>query len=217
MAVVRVRQHVNPLSHKYQTPVELPDWASIYVGLHRPLHIDIGSGKGQFLLQMAAQHPNWNFLGLDIRQPVVDYALRQRNRVGHDNLHFVFCNVNVSLRSLLESWPQNFLQQVSIQFPDPWFKKRHQKRRVLQPELVSILAAWLPPGGGVVIQSDVEEVAEAMSDRLAENPAFRRTDSHWLAVSPFTAQTERERVTLGKGQPVYRAQFLRQSDSDQPK
>ena len=210
MAIVRVRQHVNPLSQKYQTVVEPPDWSRIYADPGRSLHLDIGCGKGQFLLQMAAAQPDWNFLGLEIRQPVVEMALRSRDQAGLTNLHFVFCNANLSLQSLLAGWPQSPLQRVSIQFPDPWFKKRHQKRRVVQPELVTQLAQYLPSQGEVVLQSDVEEVAVEMGDRFSEHPAFARLSPDWLPQSPFPAATERELLTLEKGLPVYRAVFRRQ-------
>ena len=210
MAVVRVRQHVNPLSDRYQAPVEAPAWETVFASPQQPLHIDIGCGKGVFALQMAQLQPEWNFLGLEIRKPVVESAQKRQQETGLSNLHFMYCNVNISLRALLESWGnQNPLRQVSIQFPDPWFKKRHQKRRVLQPELVSTLAEFLPSGGRLIVQSDVEEVAVDMCDRIAENPHFLRSSPAWLPTSPFPAQTDRERVTLEQGLPVHRAIFTR--------
>lgn len=209
MAAVRVRQHVNPLSDKYHTQIGEIDWAAIFANPTQPLHIDIGCAKGYFVNQMATLQPDWNFLGLEIRAPLVDYALQQRDRTGFPNLHFLFCNANTSLADLLKTLPPDTLQQVSIQFPDPWFKKRHQKRRVVQPELVQALAEYLPVGGRVVLQSDVEEVAVEMCDRCAENAAFQRTSPDWLADSPFPAQTDREILTLGKGLPVFRAIFLK--------
>ncbi|MGF1567976.1 MAG: tRNA (guanosine(46)-N7)-methyltransferase TrmB [Nodosilinea sp.] len=210
MAVVRVRQHVNPLSEKYQAPVELPAWEALYARPQRPLHIDMGCGKGVFLLQMARLQPEWNFLGLEIRRPVVEQAQKRQREAGLTNLHLMFCNVNISFRQLIASWGDaNPLRQVSIQFPDPWFKLRHQKRRVLQPELVADLAEFLPPGGRVVIQSDVAAVAVEMAERLGEHPSFCRQGVGWWAESPFPAQTDRERVTLEKGLPVYRTVFER--------
>ncbi|MBU6228277.1 MAG: tRNA (guanosine(46)-N7)-methyltransferase TrmB [Cyanobacteria bacterium REEB459] len=210
MAIIRVRQHVNPLGEKYQRPVQPPPWAAIYGELHQPLHVDIGCGKGIFLLQMAALYPNWNFLGLEIRQPLVDQALGRGPRAGLTNLHFLFCNANLAFRSLMASWPSpQPLRRVSIQFPDPWFKQRHHKRRVLQPALVEDLATFLPAGGEVVIQSDVEAVARHMRDRLVEFPGFTPSSPGWLAESPFPAQTDRERVTLEQGLTVYRARFIR--------
>lgn len=149
MAVVRVRQHVNPLSEKYQIPVVMPDWSQVYAQPSQPLHLDIGCGKGIFVMQMAELQPDWNFLGMEIRKPVVDQAQQRLAELGLTNLHIMYGNANISLRALMESWgPNHPLQQVSIQFPDPWFKKRHQKRRVLQPSLVNELAEFLPSGGG---------------------------------------------------------------------
>ncbi|MEB3288738.1 MAG: tRNA (guanosine(46)-N7)-methyltransferase TrmB [Leptolyngbya sp.] len=210
MAVVRVRQHVNPLSEKYQIPIALPDWNQVFAQPQRPLHIDIGSAKGVFAMEMARLQPEWNFLGLEIRKPLVEQAQRHKEELGLTNLHLMFCNANLSFRPLMESWGEaNPLQQISIQFPDPWFKKRHQKRRVLQPALVNDLAHFLPVGGRVVIQSDVEDLALDMVERLGEHPHLARTAPDWLPESPFPAQTDRERVTLAQGLPVYRAVFTR--------
>lgn len=205
---VRVRQHVNPLSHKYQTRVGTLDWSKIYQFSEQPLHLDIGCAKGHFVSQMAELQPEWNFLGLEIRAPLVEQALKQRDRAGLTNLHFLFCNANTSLVELLETLPPATLRQVSIQFPDPWFKKRHQKRRVVQPDLVQALAQFLPTGGRVVLQSDIESVAREMCDRFDENPSFRRTAGDWLAESPFPTQTDRETLTLDKGLPVFRAIYV---------
>ncbi|MDJ0707038.1 MAG: tRNA (guanosine(46)-N7)-methyltransferase TrmB [Leptolyngbyaceae cyanobacterium MO_188.B28] len=212
MAVIRVRQHVNPLSQKYQRPIEPPDWSQVYGNLDQPLHLDIGCGKGHFLLQMAQLQPEWNFLGLEIREPLVHQALERRDQLALANLHYLFGNANISLESLFKGWPTHRLQRVSIQFPDPWFKKRHRKRRVVQSELVTELARLMPSAGTVILQSDVEEVARAMCDRFQENPAFARSSPDWLADSPLPAMTDREKVTLGQGKPVYRAVFKREGN-----
>jgi len=209
VATVRVRQHVNPLSDKYQQPAPVPVWEKLYADLAQPLHLDIGCARGQFVLEMAQQFPRWNFLGLEIREPLVVQANKLREEARLTNLHYLSCNANNSLRSLLQSLPAGALQRVSIQFPDPWFKKRHQKRRVVQPELVAGLAEFLIPGGTVFLQSDVEAVAIEMCDRFNEHPAFARQNQDWLAENPMQIQTERERSTLERGEPVYRAVFER--------
>ena len=208
----RVRQHVNPLSNKYAEPAIAPEWSEVFADLQRPLHLDIGCAKGDFVREMARLVPDWNFLGLEIREPLVERALMKRDRDDQRNLHFVFCNANNSLETLLSSWPGGCpLQRVSIQFPDPWFKKRHQKRRVVQPELVEQLVKLMPVGAWVWLQSDIEEVSVEMCDRFDENSAFMRIGDGWLAESPFPALTDRERVTsVEKGLPVYRAKYVRQ-------
>ncbi len=209
MSVVRVREHVNPLSKKYQTPASPPAWQKIYALPDQPLHLDIGCGKGRFLLELAQRQPEWNFLGLEIREPLVDQANQWRNKLGLVNLYYLFCNANNSLRPILNSLPTGTLQRVTIQFPDPWFKRKHQKRRVVQPELINDLASVLPSGGVVFLQSDVEEVAVEMGNRFSENPAFTRQSDHWLPENPMPIPTERELSTLKRGRPVYRMLFVR--------
>lgn len=206
MAAVRVRQHVNPLSQKYLTPVTPPDWGKVYAD-PMPLHLDIGCAKGRFLLRMATLEPNWNFLGLEIREPLVLEANNWRDELGLTNLHYLFCNVNNSLSSLLSSLPDRTLQRVTIQFPDPWFKKRHTKRRIVQPQLVEELATYLTPGGIVFLQSDIEAVAAQMRDRFLDHPAFQTQGETWLTQNPLPVSTEREESTLSRGEPVYRALF----------
>ncbi|MEO1621622.1 MAG: tRNA (guanosine(46)-N7)-methyltransferase TrmB [Cyanobacteria bacterium J06632_3] len=208
----RVRQHVNPLSSKYANPADAPDWSPVFAEPMQPLHLDIGCAKGDFVREMAQALPGWNFLGLEIREPLVERSLIRRDRDQQKNLHFIFCNANNSLKPILETYPGK-LQRVSIQFPDPWFKKRHQKRRVVQPALVATLAELMPAGGMVWLQSDIEEVCVEMCDRFdefkADRISFERVGlgSTWLTESPFPAQTDRERVTQEKGLPVYRAQY----------
>ncbi len=209
MAVVRVRNHVNPLSKKYQTPANPLNWEKIYAAPTQPLHLDIGCGKGRFLLNLATLEPNWNFLGLEIREPLVEEANTWQNQLGLTNLHYLFCNVNNSLNSLLSSLPVGTLQRVTIQFPDPWFKTRHAKRRLVQPQLVAELASYLTVGGVVFIQSDIEALAVEMCDRFNSNPAFERQGKEWLTENPLPVPTERETSTLSRGEPVYRALFVR--------
>ena len=215
----RVRQHVNPFNIRYSTPVTPPRWAEVFARPHQPLHIDIGCAKGYFIRDMAQVCPDWNFLGLEIREPLVEQCLKHYDQLGLTNAHVLFCNANNSLRPLLASLPQP-PQRVSIQFPDPWFKKRHQKRRVVQPQLVTDLAEFMPAGAWVWLQSDVETVAQDMVEVFGANPHFQRsfdpphaappeTTGPWLAHNPLAAQTDRERVTLTQGKPVYRALFIR--------
>lgn len=186
-----------------------PVWEKIYTELSQPLHLDIGCGRGYFLLTMSQQEPDWNYLGLEIREPLVVQANLLRTEMGLTNVHYLFCNINNSLRGLLASLPTNSLQRVTIQFPDPWFKKRHQKRRMIQPAVVEILSDYLVPGGIVFVQSDVEAVATEICEQFACHSAFERQNNGWLTTNPFTVPTERERSTLERGEPVYRSLFIK--------
>ena len=81
----RVRQHVNPFNICYGTPVTPPVWADVFSQPTQPLHIDIGCAKGYFICDMAQVCPDWNFLGLEIREPLVEQCLNQRDRLGLKN------------------------------------------------------------------------------------------------------------------------------------
>lgn len=208
MSVIRVRQHVNPLSSKYQSSAIAPDWTEIYDHPTQPLHLDIGCARGQFLIELAQAQPERNFLGVEIREPLVLRANADREALGLRNLHFLFCNINVSLANLLAP---NALDSATIQFPDPWFKKRHQKRRVAQPELIQTLSTQIRPGGYLFVQSDVLAIAEHLYTEINAHPAFQPSpDSNpWMNHNPLAIATEREQFTLSQGRPVYRAWFTR--------
>ncbi|MEM9218846.1 MAG: tRNA (guanosine(46)-N7)-methyltransferase TrmB [Cyanobacteria bacterium P01_F01_bin.150] len=214
MESVRVRQHVNPLGIKYRDPVNLPDWSKLFVDMNQPFHLDIGSARGQFLLGMAQDYPDWNFLGAEIREPLVNFANGLRDELSLTNLFFIFCNANSSIEKLLSSLPQNALQRVTIQFPDPWFKRRHRKRRVVQPELVEAIAQHLAPGGVLFLQSDIESVAVDMRDRFLEHKSFEPQwdqAKNWYSTPIFPIATEREIMTKQKGQSIYRCLFIRRA------
>ena len=204
---IRIRQHVNPLARKFQQPLQVPNWQEVYSVIDRPWHLDIGCARGKFLLDMAQLNPEVNFLGIEIRQQLVDLANQTKAELGLTNLHYLFGNINSSASVLLSSLPGN-MQTISIQFPDPWFKKKHNKRRVVQPDLVTALVDRASDGGKIFIQSDIEEVAREMRDRFAASPLLvRQHTTAWLETNPLPVATERELYVLAQSLPVYRAWF----------
>jgi len=211
-----VRQHVNPLSRFFQQPLLLPPPAELFDEPTRPLHLDIGCARGRFLLALAQQQPQRNHLGVEIRRALVAAAEADRQALGLGNLHYLFCNANISLEAWLSALPAGQLELVSIQFPDPWFKKKHHKRRVLQPALLLALAAGLAHGKQLFVQSDVPAVIEPMLAVIDASGCFERcveqgstsTDG-WLSDNPLPLPTERERYVLEQGLPVYRMLYRR--------
>lgn len=211
---IRIRQHVNPLARKFQQPITAPNWQEVFDDIQRDLHLDIGCARGAFLMEMAQKHPETNFLGIEIRQPLVVSANQLRNELDLTNLHYLFGNMNSSAKVLLQSLPSNTLKTISIQFPDPWFKKRHNKRRVVQNKLVKILVDYLSEGGKVFLQSDIEEVAIEMRDRFASNHLLiQQHQATWLDNNPLTVATERELYVLEQNLPVYRVMFYKSSSN----
>ena len=207
---IRIRQHVNPLARKFQAPMPIPNWQEIYQN-EQFIHLDIGCARGRFLLSMAEVNPEINYLGIEIREPLVESANKDRDSLGLTNLHYLFGNMNSSAEVLLKSLPINSLKTISVQFPDPWFKKKHNKRRVIQPDLVEILVDYLADGGEVFLQSDIKEVAIEMRDRfIADSRLVRQHEAEWLAINPLPVPTERELYVLKQNLPVYRV-LLRKS------
>ena len=214
-----VRQHVNPLSRFYQQPRPLPPPAELFAQGDRPLHLDIGCARGRFLLALAPQEPLWNHLGVEIRRPLVDAAEADRLALQLGNLHYLFCNANVSLQSWLTALPAGLLQRVTIQFPDPWFKKKHHKRRVLQPELLLAIAAALDEGFALFVQSDVLAVIEPMIAVIEASGCFERphVDARpWRLDNPLPVPTEREQHVLAQQLPVYRVLYRRNAQPPPP-
>ncbi len=206
----RVREHVNPLARKYSFAIVPPVWTEIYTDWSKPLSLDIGSARGRYILQMAQLKPDWNFLGLEIREPLVDRCNEVCDELGLTNLHYIFCNANVSLAGLLT---KNSLHEVTVQFPDPWFKRRQQKRRTVQPELVATLAELLVPNAPVFLQSDILEVAEDMRQHFENNDNFINLAGKGNfaddTIFPEHILTERESSVLSQGLPIYRVYLKR--------
>ncbi len=212
MPKTRIRQHVNPLRRKFQHQITPPDWNEVYSQPNLPLHLDIGCARGEFLLQMAQLQTDTNFLGIEIRQPLVELANQEKAALGLTNLHYLFGSMNYYAETLLPSLPKNSLHFITIQFPDPWFKRRHNKRRVVQPELVKILVDYLVAGGTIFLQSDIEDVALEMRQRFALNPLLVIDhQDFWLEQNPLPVPTEREIYVLEDKKPVYRVLFKKKS------
>lgn len=226
---IRVRQHLNPLSHRWSQPVELPSnwYETAFQDTSLPLVVDLGVAKGRFLLKLAAKDKSRNYLGLEIREPLVHQANRCAVDAGLTNLFYIACNANVSLASVLDDCPEGVLRDVYVQFCDPWFKKRHAKRRMVNMPLVEDIhnamrmsrkqAAGDWKGEQVVfMQSDVIEVAEEMRYIFDSHGGFKRIDDNetlpvnsgeWLVDNPLGLPTEREIAVLKKDGQVYRALY----------
>ena len=204
MPRVRVHQHVNPLAPFYRQAPKPVDFKVTFIDPTLPLLLDIGCARGRFLLRMAEAEPGWNYLGVEIREPLVDEANRLASEAGLTNLHYTFCNAMLWLDRLLDDMPENMLQAVTIQFPDPWFKKKHAKRRMVNDEMVDTIARRLAPGGRVFVQTDIEFLAEEMFELFRSDNRFVESETD---ENPFPVKTERERAVEEKLLPVYRRIF----------
>jgi tRNA (guanine-N7-)-methyltransferase len=205
MGRVRVHQHVNPLAPYYRQAPKPVDMERVFADPVKPLLLDVGCARGRFLLRMAEAESEWNYLGVEIREPLVDEANRLANEAGLTNLHYEFCNAMLWLDRLLEGIPPGILKTVTIQFPDPWFKKRHSKRRMVNAEMVDTLARHLAPDGRVFVQTDIEPLADEMFGLFRADERFREEP---VEQNQFPVKTERERAVEEKSLPVFRSSFV---------
>ena len=221
--VKRLRHHRNPLSAAATQPAELAeDWAqTIFDDRTQPLTVDVGCALGGWCVESASTDPSRNFLGLELRPEAV--ARAQESAETLSNCAFLQCNANVDLGRLLGDLANAGapLERITIQFPDPHFKKKHRKRRVCTPELAETISRAIcasPVSASVYVASDVLDVAEEMRERFAARAELRLEGAYdgdgWLCESPLRVQTERERAVLaGLGSTstadcVYRALFV---------
>ncbi|KAM7512272.1 hypothetical protein LguiB_011147 [Lonicera macranthoides] len=215
---MRIRQHVNPLKSSLMHPAQVPNWNEVFKDSTLPLMVDIGSGSGRFLMWLAKRNPNSkNYLGLEIRRKLVKRAQNWVNELALSNIYFVFANAMISFKDLVSTYPGPVML-VSILCPDPHFKKKYHKRRVVQKPLVDSIVDSLAPGGQVFIQSDVHEVALNMRDHFdAESYKLVRTDKinpgvicdkeGWLLTNPMGIRTEREIHAELEGAKIYRRMY----------
>ena len=211
-----MRQHVNPLSRFFQLPLNLPNVENIFLNYNLPIHLDIGCGRGEFLLELASIQQGWNHLGLEIRKPLVLYAESKREKLELENARFFFCNANISLETWLPSLRTDQLRRVSIQFPDPWFKRRHYKRRLLQPSLILALCSYMKLGSELFIQSDIYDLFKNMFNLIEASNCFDLQSKNISSESfqnPYKVRTEREEYVIKQNLPIYRKLYIRNSNS----
>jgi tRNA (guanine-N7-)-methyltransferase len=142
-------------------------------GNDHPVYVEIGFGNGDSLAQMAADHPENNYLGVEVHSPGVGHLLLKIEEIELDNIRIIRHD---AVEVLARSIGDRELAGVFLFFPDPWHKKRHHKRRILQPALISQLARVISPGGVFHAATDWQNYADHMLDTLSEaKQSFRNT------------------------------------------
>jgi tRNA (guanine-N7-)-methyltransferase len=152
-----------PLSRRIASGQAEPppaDWAEAF-GRPAPLEVDLGSGRGAYALERARREPGLNVLALEARHKWVQLIRRlaERDRLG--NIRALACDIQQDLGALLAP---GSVQGFTILHPDPWWKKRHHKRRLVRPSMVALLGDLLAPGGFVFLQTDVPQLADEAAE-----------------------------------------------------
>jgi tRNA (guanine-N7-)-methyltransferase len=204
----------HPYAHAATFPPEGP--VSVHELLEQrdgPLEIEIGPGRGAFAIERCQARPEIRLLGLEIRLKwahLVDERLKKLGFGGRARV--LAADAREALGRL---GPDASVAAFYLHFPDPWWKKRHDKRLVLVEPLLDSIARLLVSGGELFVQTDVEDRAAQYQARLdafpALEPAGDRFDDARLASNPYQARSNRERRADADGLPVYRYRYRRRA------
>ncbi len=159
------------LSNSFLTFEELPCPlnAAAFFGRSAPLEVELGSGKGLFLSSAAAAQPETNFLGLEVARK---YALHAAARLAQRELRNARVVFGDGLRVFRECLPDASLAAVHVYFPDPWWKARHRKRRVMNADFLGHALRTLMPGGRLHFWTDVQEYFDTTLELIAASSSF---------------------------------------------
>ena len=185
------------------------DPAAIF-GRQAPVEVEVGSGKGMFLLSAAGHRPDTNFLGIELAEKYAEYCAARLAKRKIGNACVVHADAG---RVFAELLPEASVSAVHVYFPDPWWKARHKKRRVMNERFARHIERTLQPGGSLHFWSDVEEYFQttlatlaAMTHLSGPLPVAQRAAEHDLDY-----RTNFERRVRRAGRPIYRAEFRKRS------
>ncbi len=193
-----MRQHVNPLSKNYNVIDRIPSLVDMFGDSQLNLHLDIGCAAGDFLFDLALVNSGWNYLGIEIRERLVNNAKLKAREREINNLYFLFGNANTILNDVQSKLIFKNIKSISFNFPDPWFKKRHFKRRVIQTDFINMLSNSLQKGSLIFIKTDVKDLFDYMDCIISRY--FETIDekdfNHSESFNPNRVKTSREKYAM---------------------
>ena len=175
-----------------------------------PTIVEIGFGDGSALVSMAADNPQCNFLGIEVYRPGIGSLLLKLKQYGITNVRVIMGDAGL----VMQQWiGKDCLSKVLMFFPDPWPKKRHHKRRLLQREFLSTTVERLKLGGHIHVATDWEDYALSILDLFRHEPRLRNLDSmnRFVSRPDYRPQTKYERRGKVHGHEVWDVIFERTS------
>ncbi|MDA8745893.1 tRNA (guanosine(46)-N7)-methyltransferase TrmB [Rubripirellula amarantea] len=198
------------MSRHLKTLDQLPQpWDAVELfNRQAPLEVEVGSGKGLFLQNAARSCAERNFLGIEVAHKYARFSAARLQRRGITNAVMVSGD---GLRLFREMLPDGSLSAVHVYFPDPWWKRRHRRRRVLTPEFLADVSRTLMPGGQLHFWTDVEEYFQSTLKLLAEFPTLAgpQVVDELSPEHDLDYRTHFERRKRKDGLPIYRSLFTR--------
>ncbi|MDO8959113.1 MAG: tRNA (guanosine(46)-N7)-methyltransferase TrmB [Rhodocyclaceae bacterium] len=188
------------------------DLAGVF-GRGAPKILEIGCGMGETTAQIAAAHPENDYLGIEVHTPGVGSLLKEIATRELTNLRVIQHDAVLVVRDMISP---DTLAGIHIYFPDPWPKKRQQKRRLIQPPFVALLASRLAPGGYLHCATDWEEYAKQMLEVLTAEPLLANTAAGFAPRPVWRPQTKFETRGLRLGHGVWDVLFMRRRPETSP-
>jgi tRNA (guanine-N7-)-methyltransferase len=187
------------------------NWKEVF-GNENPLHIEVGTGKGQFLVGMAKQNPHINYIGIEMYESVILSALERLIEEELPNLKLL----NVDANQLSEFFAKNDVDRVYLNFSDPWPKKRHAKRRLTYKTFLSMYENLLVDGGEIHFKTDNQGLFEYSLTSFSEYGLLLKYISLDLHKSDFegNVMTEYEEKFSQKGSRIYRCEVKYLNEKD---
>jgi tRNA (guanine-N7-)-methyltransferase len=170
--------------------------------------LEIGFGNGEHLVQLAAAHPDTDFMGIEVHPPGVGSVLQRIEAAGLTNVRI--CQQD-AMEVMAAQIPAGSMDEILVLFPDPWHKKRHHKRRLVNAAFAQLIHSRLKPGGVLHLATDWTPYAEWMLEVLGAEPGFRNlaAEGGWLSRDPTRNPTRFERRGERLGHAVHDLRFAR--------
>ena len=183
------------------------DLAQLF-GRDAPKILEIGFGMGETTAEIVREHPELDMLGIEVHGPGVGALLNRIAELGLRNLRVIRHDAVEVLEHMIAP---SALDGVHIFFPDPWPKKRHHKRRLIQPPFVALLASRMKPGAYLHVATDWEEYAEQILEVLAAEPSLANTAAGFASRPPTRPQTKFEHRGIKLGHRVRDLMFAKRA------
>jgi len=208
-----MRQHVNPLSSNFNKIERIPSLSEMFGDSKSNLHLDIGCAAGEFLFDLALVNTSWNYLGIEIREKLAKTAKLKVREREIKNLYFVFGNAYNILNDVKSKFILENVKSISLNFPDPWFKKKHYKRRVIQPDFINILSNTLQKGSLIFIKTDVKDLFDYMDCTISSNFNFKNIDKkdfdYSKSFNPNKIKTNREKLVIDNKLDIFESIYIK--------
>jgi tRNA (guanine-N7-)-methyltransferase len=181
-----------------------PDWEKAF-GRAAPIEVDLGCGRGDYAWQRAAGSPGIHVVALETRRKWITRLRRRCRREGVNNLRAIRCDATQDLPVL---FARSTVRVFTVHHPDPWWKKRHRKRRMVRREVILQMAEILQTGGFVYLQTDVPDLAEEIRSVFSSCRAFEPVPAEQFRQDHLGGlQSHREKKCLELGIPIQRLAY----------